>query len=47
MSSSHDRKILNSIMNPLIPIGEAVQDDPEEEVKKFTDPEEEDTEAVR
>ena len=38
MSTSKDRQILNSIINPLLPIGEAVFD-PEEEAERGDDSE--------
>ena len=47
MASSHDRKVINSILNPTLPLGEGVHDDVEEDARDLRDPEEEDTEEIR
>ena len=47
MASSHDRKVVNSILNPTLPLGEGVHDDVEEDTKELRDPVEEDTEQIR
>ena len=47
MASAHDRKVINSILNPTLPLGEGVHDDVEEDAKDLRDPEEEDTEEIR
>ena len=46
MSNSRDRQILNSILNPTLPIGEGVHD-VEEETNALSDPPEPDTPNVR
>ena len=46
MSSRHDRQILNSVVNPLPPVGEGVFDDDNPIDKNLKD-EEPDTEEVR
>ncbi len=40
MSTPGDRRILNSVVNPLLPLGEAVYDDEEEEENSKEDVEE-------
>ena len=47
MASAHDRKVINSILNPTLPLGEGVHDDVEEDARELRDPEEEDTEEIR
>ena len=47
MASSHDRKVVNSILNPTLPLGEGVHDDVEEDTRELRDPVEEDTEQIR
>ncbi len=46
MSTRRDREILNSVVNPLLPLGEAAFDDQRPLPDDLKD-EEEDTEAVR
>ena len=47
MASAHDRKVINSILNPTLPLGEGVHDDVEEDARELRDPAEEDTEDIR
>ena len=46
MSNAHDRQILNSVVNPLVPLGEGVYDD-ENVLDAGLRDREEDTEQVR
>ena len=47
MASAHDRKVINSILNPTLPLGEGVHDDVEEDARDLRDPAEEGTEEIR
>ena len=47
MASPHDRKVINSILNPNLPLGEGVHDDVEEDARDLRDPAEEDIEEIR
>lgn len=46
MSNPHDRIILNSVVNPLLPLGEGVYDD-EHEIPDTLKDDEEDTPKIR
>ena len=46
MSNQHDRQILNSVVNPLLPLGEGVYDD-ENQVPKDLQDEEVETDQVK
>jgi hypothetical protein len=46
MTTPHDRQVLNSVLNPLMPIGEGVFDDENQIPKELTDNEQE-SEAIK
>ena len=47
MSNADDRKILNSLVNPLLPLGEGVFDDQDQIPVGLRDDEEPDTPEIR
>ena len=47
MATKRDREILNAIVNPLLPVGEAVFDDEQKVPQELNDNEEIDTQEYR
>ena len=47
MATRRDREILNAVINPLLPVGEAIFDDKEDVPLDLKDSEEEDTQEFR
>ena len=47
MATSRDREILNAIVNPLLPIGEAIFDDEQNLPQNLKDEKEPETEAYK
>ena len=47
MATSRDREILNAIVNPLLPIGEAIFDDEQNLPQNLKDEKETETEAYK